>query len=164
LDQQNEIVLQNSYVCGEIDRHDVLPFHSGRVLVNCWHYNGCQESGVRSRSLFAVGGRGRPGRGRRTGRLRGCRVAKPAPVFFALCSHGGCWMEEQLSVAIGLRQEGRVEESRELLLKLVAAHPVDPVVNYQCAWSHDALGLEREAVPFYERAIAGGLAGEELAG
>jgi tetratricopeptide (TPR) repeat protein len=73
-------------------------------------------------------------------------------------------MEDQLALATRLRQEGRVEESRELLLKLVAAHPGDPVVNYQCAWSHDTLGLEREAVPFYERAIAGGLAGADLAG
>ena len=73
-------------------------------------------------------------------------------------------MEDQLALAIGLRQEGRVEESRELLLKLVAAHPDNPAINYQCAWSHDALGLERGAVPFYERAIAGGLAGEDLAG
>jgi tetratricopeptide (TPR) repeat protein len=73
-------------------------------------------------------------------------------------------MEDQLTLAIRLRQDGRVEESRELLLKLVAAHPDDPVVNYQCAWSHDTLGLEREAVPFYERAIALGLAGADLAG
>jgi tetratricopeptide (TPR) repeat protein len=73
-------------------------------------------------------------------------------------------MEDQLALAIRLRQDGRVEESRELLLKLVAAHPDDPVVNYQCAWSHDTLGLEREAVPFYERAIAGGLLGADLAG
>jgi tetratricopeptide (TPR) repeat protein len=73
-------------------------------------------------------------------------------------------MEDQLALAISLRQDGRVEESRDLLLKLAAAHPDDPVVNYQCAWSHDTLGLEREAVPFYERAIGGGLAGADLAG
>jgi tetratricopeptide (TPR) repeat protein len=73
-------------------------------------------------------------------------------------------MKDQLALAIRLRQEGQVEHSRELLLKLVAAHPDDPAVNYQCAWSHDTLGLEREAVPFYERAITGGLSGEDLAG
>ncbi|MFL5800214.1 MAG: tetratricopeptide repeat protein [Roseiflexaceae bacterium] len=73
-------------------------------------------------------------------------------------------MEDQLTLAIRLRQDGRVEESRDLLLKLVAAHPDDPVVNYQCAWSHDTMGLERAAVPFYERAIAHGLAGADLAG
>ena len=37
-------------------------------------------------------------------------------------------------------------------------------MNYQCAWAHDVLGLEREAVPFYERAIEGGLGGKDLEG
>jgi tetratricopeptide (TPR) repeat protein len=73
-------------------------------------------------------------------------------------------MEDQLASAIRLRQGGQLQEARELLLKLVAAQPDDPRVSYQCAWVHDALGLEREAVPFYQRAIDSGLAGEDLAG
>jgi tetratricopeptide (TPR) repeat protein len=73
-------------------------------------------------------------------------------------------MNDRLAQAIRLREVGQLEEARALLLDLVAAHPDDPVVNYQCAWSHDALGLEREAVPFYERAIALGLTGDDLEG
>ncbi len=39
-----------------------------------------------------------------------------------------------------------------------------PQINYQCAWVHDLLGREHEAVPFYERAIEEGLTGEDLEG
>jgi tetratricopeptide (TPR) repeat protein len=46
----------------------------------------------------------------------------------------------------------------------VAEKPDDPQINYQCAWVHDLLGLEHEAVPFYERAIEEGLTGEDLEG
>ena len=35
-------------------------------------------------------------------------------------------------------------------------------MNYQYAWIHDLLGLEREAIPFYEKAIQEGLSGDEL--
>jgi tetratricopeptide (TPR) repeat protein len=73
-------------------------------------------------------------------------------------------MNDQLAKAIRLREAGNLEEARALLLALVAAHPDDPAVNYHCAWSHDALGLEREAVPFYEHAIGLGLHGDELEG
>jgi tetratricopeptide (TPR) repeat protein len=73
-------------------------------------------------------------------------------------------MNDRLVQAIQLREAGELEQARAMLLELVAAYPDDPVVNYQCAWSHDALGHEREAVPFYERAIALGLQGEQLAG
>ena len=73
-------------------------------------------------------------------------------------------MNSRLEEAIQLREAGKLEQARALLLDLVAAHPDNPTINYQCAWSHDALGLEREAVPFYERAIALGLRGEDLAG
>ncbi len=37
--------------------------------------------------------------------------------------------------AVQLRKEGKLEESNELLLKLVKEFPEDPMVNYQCAWS-----------------------------
>lgn len=73
-------------------------------------------------------------------------------------------MNDQLTTAIKLRDDGQLEESRQLLLKLVAEHPSDPMLNYQCAWSHDALGLERQAVPFYERALAEGLNGDDRRG
>ena len=73
-------------------------------------------------------------------------------------------MSEDLTRAFRLRKEGRAEEARTILLELAAERPDDPRVQYQCAWVHDSLGREREAVPFYERAIAGGLSGRDLEG
>jgi tetratricopeptide (TPR) repeat protein len=73
-------------------------------------------------------------------------------------------VSEDLTRAIRLRKEGRAEETRAILLELAAERPDDPQVQYQCAWVHDSLGREREAVPFYERAIAGGLSGRDLEG
>lgn len=60
--------------------------------------------------------------------------------------------------AIDLREAGEAIASCELLKRLVANEPDSAELNYQCAWSHDVAGLEQEAVPFYEKAIAlGGL-------
>ncbi len=73
-------------------------------------------------------------------------------------------MEEQLAEAIRLREAGEHEAARAMLLALVAAYPDDAQVQLQTAWVHDTLGLEREAVPFYERAFALGLAGEARRG
>jgi tetratricopeptide (TPR) repeat protein len=73
-------------------------------------------------------------------------------------------MLETLTTAIRLREAGKHEEARQMLLDLLKSHPDDPQANYQCAWVHDTLGLEREAVPFYEKAIAQGLSEEELPG
>jgi len=71
---------------------------------------------------------------------------------------------EKIASAIQLREVQKYEEARELLLGLHAEFPNDPQVNYQCAWIHDLLGLEREAIPFYEKAIQQGLTGDELKG
>ena len=73
-------------------------------------------------------------------------------------------MHNDLERAVHLRENGRAEEARELLLELVAEKPDDPQINYQCAWVHDLLGREHEAIPFYERAIEEGLTGEDLEG
>ena len=73
-------------------------------------------------------------------------------------------MRNELERAVYLRENGRTGEARELLLTLVAERPDDPQVNYQCAWVHDLLGREHEAVPFYERAIEEGLTGGDLEG
>ncbi|MER5309273.1 tetratricopeptide repeat protein [Streptomyces sp. NPDC002773] len=59
-----------------------------------------------------------------------------------------------LAEAVALREEGRTEEARERLVALAAHHPDDAEIAYQTAWAHDALGLEAEAVPYYERALA----------
>jgi tetratricopeptide (TPR) repeat protein len=71
-------------------------------------------------------------------------------------------LNEKLASAIRLRESKNPEEARRLLLKLHTEFPDDPQVNYQCAWIHDLLGLEREAIPFYEKSIQMGLRGADL--
>jgi tetratricopeptide (TPR) repeat protein len=70
--------------------------------------------------------------------------------------------DPRLADATSLRQAGRDEEARLLLLQLHEERPDDPLVNLQCAWVHDKLGLESEAVPFYEQALRLGLDGGDL--
>ncbi len=69
-------------------------------------------------------------------------------------------MSEVLQKAVTLREAGDLEG----ILALCGEHPEDPEVLYQCAWTHDKLGRESEAVQYYERAIEQGLEGEELRG
>ena len=71
-------------------------------------------------------------------------------------------LKEKLASAIHLRESGKHEEARILLLELRSEFPEDSQVNYQGAWIHDLLGLEREAIPFYEKAIQNGLSGDDL--
>ncbi|MGK5642777.1 tetratricopeptide repeat protein [Streptomyces sp. URMC 126] len=61
----------------------------------------------------------------------------------------------ELARAVRLREQGRAGQAREALLELASRHPEDAEIAYQTAWAHDVLGLEREAVPFYERALGG---------
>jgi tetratricopeptide (TPR) repeat protein len=61
-----------------------------------------------------------------------------------------------------MRESGQVDEARRLLLELQAESPDDAIINLQCAWAHDKLGLEAEAVPFYETAIKRGLEDDNL--
>src|SRR5215212_6331751 len=70
--------------------------------------------------------------------------------------------QEKIASAIQLRETGKHEEARSALLALHAEFPNDPQVNYQCAWIHDLLGLEREAIPFYKTAVDQGLQGDDL--
>lgn len=73
---------------------------------------------------------------------------------------------DTLARAVRLRDAGQAEQARTLLLGLGAAHPEDAGIAYQTAWTHDVLGLEAEAVPFYVRALAdpAALPGEDRAG
>jgi len=73
-------------------------------------------------------------------------------------------LQQKLSTAIQLRESQKHQEARDLLLVLYAEFPNDPQVNYQCAWIHDVLGLEHEALPYYEKAVQLGLSGEDLQG
>lgn len=59
-----------------------------------------------------------------------------------------------LAQAVRLR-ERRTPQAHEELVRLTGRHPHDAAIAYQAAWSHDRLGLEAQAVPFYERALAG---------
>ncbi|EJR63359.1 hypothetical protein IIO_02096 [Bacillus cereus VD115] len=72
-------------------------------------------------------------------------------------------MEHLLKQAIKLRNEKKYAQSREILIGLTN-FTKDAEVLYQCAWLHDVMGLETEAVPYYEQAIANGLDGESLCG
>ncbi len=73
------------------------------------------------------------------------------------------WKPE-LDAIIGARHGGQVEHVLGLLQKLDTRFPNVPEIAYQLAWTSDILGREAEAVPHYERAIALGLAPNELAG
>ncbi len=70
----------------------------------------------------------------------------------------------ELETAIRLRSEGNVSTANELLVRLAQAYPIDARVQYHCAWSFDLLGLEREAVPYYVKAISLGLYEDDLRG
>jgi tetratricopeptide (TPR) repeat protein len=72
--------------------------------------------------------------------------------------------QEQIEAAARMRDAGQLEQSRALLMQLVTDYPDDPLVNYQAGWTLDRMGLETEAAPYYERAIAAGLAGDDLRG
>lgn len=69
-----------------------------------------------------------------------------------------------LENALNLRKEGKLKESNELLINLMKENPKDPLFHYHCAWSFDILGLEHEAIPYYENAIFFGLSGDDLKG
>lgn len=66
--------------------------------------------------------------------------------------------------AIELRTAGQPEEAKKILLGLLAQSQDDPEILYQLAWVHDLMGLEGEAVPYYEKAISSGLKDSERCG
>lgn len=69
-----------------------------------------------------------------------------------------------LERAIQLREAGQLEEAKTILLELIKREPMNPSVWYQCAWVHDAMELEREAVPYYQRSLELELQDEERQG
>jgi predicted Zn-dependent protease len=70
--------------------------------------------------------------------------------------------DERLATAISLREDGQLEQARQLLLGLRAEFPADAHMALQTAWAHDKMGLEEEAAPHYEAALAGDLSDDEL--
>jgi len=71
---------------------------------------------------------------------------------------------EKLEEAIHYREVGKLDASKMLLIELVTQFPDSPEIHYQCAWTHDNLGLEREAVVYYEKALSLGLEQEDAKG
>ncbi|WCD90605.1 hypothetical protein KPP03845_107033 [Streptomyces xanthophaeus] len=69
--------------------------------------------------------------------------------------------DARLAEAVRLREQGHHEQARHRLLALAADRPEDAEVAYQTAWVHDVLGLEAEAVPFYESSLRGGLSPQD---
>ena len=70
-----------------------------------------------------------------------------------------------LTQAVQLREQGQAGQAREQLVELAEQYPEDAEIAYQAARAHDVLGLEREPVPFYERALGGtGLSPEDRHG
>lgn len=72
--------------------------------------------------------------------------------------------DDRLAQAAALREAGKLEEALPLLLELRRELPDDPQVAIQTAWTHDSLGLEEEAVPHYEAALAAGLPDDQARG
>jgi tetratricopeptide (TPR) repeat protein len=70
-------------------------------------------------------------------------------------------LEQSIQYAADLRSGGQAEQAKELLEQMLQLHPHQPDVLYQLAWTCDNLGLEREAVPYYEQALQYGLKGED---
>lgn len=73
-------------------------------------------------------------------------------------------MRDKLKKAIELRTENKPDQALTILAELLKSHPNDPDVNYQMAWTCDFMGKESEAAPYYEIAIANGLAGSDRQG
>ena len=70
----------------------------------------------------------------------------------------------RLNEAIIYRENKQYDLAGNILWELHEAHPDNPNINYQLAWWHDVQSKERDAIPFYETAIANGLQGDELRG
>jgi tetratricopeptide (TPR) repeat protein len=73
-------------------------------------------------------------------------------------------MISEIEKAIQLRKDNKPDQALIVLTELLKSNPNDPVINYQMAWTCDFMGKESEAVPFYEKAIANGLSGEDRKG
>jgi tetratricopeptide (TPR) repeat protein len=70
--------------------------------------------------------------------------------------------ESIIARAKELRSEEELEQSQAILLELLEEHADDPLVLFEVGGSFDVLGEERQAIPYYRRAIEGGLEGEDL--
>jgi tetratricopeptide (TPR) repeat protein len=65
-----------------------------------------------------------------------------------------------LNRAIKLIEMKRFEEAQTILRSLLDAFPQDGTIHFYYATTYDSLGLERKAIPYYEKAIDYGIEGE----
>ncbi|KZE76793.1 hypothetical protein A9P44_07085 [Paenibacillus polymyxa] len=73
-------------------------------------------------------------------------------------------MDHMIAKASELRRTGQAKEARKLLLEALKQEPKDAELWYQTAWTHDVLGLEKDAVPFYEKSLGMALSAESRRG
>ena len=73
------------------------------------------------------------------------------------------WKEE-LDAIVGARAHGQAREILPRLKSLDERHPNVAEINFQLAWSCDVLGRAKDALPYYEKAVALGLPPNELSG
>lgn len=73
-------------------------------------------------------------------------------------------MNSKIEEAISLRESGEYAASIERWRRLIQQEPDNGFLHYQCAWSHDAMGNESEAVPYYVNSIQLGLDDKNLQG
>lgn len=66
-------------------------------------------------------------------------------------------MDNQYSKAVHLRTEGKELEALEIFQQLLKESPHVADLHFQCAWTLDRLGMERQAVDFYKQALHLGL-------
>ena len=73
-------------------------------------------------------------------------------------------MDKDITIkeAKALRRKDKLEESQELLISLLQEYPHDAQVLFEVGGSYDVMGLEPEAIPYYERAVQQGLEGVDL--
>ncbi|MGZ0040920.1 tetratricopeptide repeat protein [Paenibacillus ottowii] len=73
-------------------------------------------------------------------------------------------MDHLIAKASELRRTGQAKEARKLLLEALKQEPKDAELWYQTACTHDVLGLEKDAVPFYEKSLGMALSAESRRG
>lgn len=69
-----------------------------------------------------------------------------------------------LKKIVELRRNGEKLKALDIIKTYLKENPNDSIANYQCAWCYDTLEQEKEAIPYYLRAIENGLSSENLEG
>lgn len=69
-----------------------------------------------------------------------------------------------IEIGIKLREQGQAEEALALFMTLLVSEGGNAQLQYQIAWCLDVLEREKEAIPYYEKAIAVGMNDTEMIG